>query len=316
MYGADPGTPMQGEDMALFKVGPFAFCIIRATDEGWLARLTISVRALCLPVFIVDPQTRLHLPFPHLIDWTRISTKWPASHVKDLQPHLMAQNSSLLEHSHNHLAEACVPTRKLTCMHACNMQRMYSAPACFHHTLPCQLPGILFGSWRCNVVDDREWEQVACWFDWTPYRDCSAVSGTLSWLMQKAKSVQKHSPTTFWKLNSGPLDRRLQPMKQWQAPFAVEHVFQPMPRSCEGCVYTPDAQVSCWQEEAYMHCKCATYRYRALHRCYKSGKLQEMQNAGKQHINSMSAQPCLKSVAVNSGLQTCYLDRFELYHIL
>jgi hypothetical protein len=100
--------------------------------------------------------------------------------------------------------------------------------------------------------------QVLCMLLWThAKRDCSPVTGILSALERKRR-VFKHSPTTFWKLGSQPLNRELQPFSAWKGPFVVEDVFIPAPKTCSGCTeeLPAGATVNCWQAASYMHCKC------------------------------------------------------------
>lgn len=95
---------------------------------------------------------------------------------------------------------------------------------------------------------------MRCSLTWgTLSSECNAMAAVVHSLERKRR-VFMHSPTTFWKLASQPLNRSLVEVDAWEAPFSVDSVFLPAPRTC-ACSADEQTPISCWQEQAYMHCR-------------------------------------------------------------
>ena len=134
--------------------------------------------------------------------------------------------------------------------------------------------------------------QVKCMLVWGHDGACTPIDGILSALECKRQTFM-HSPTTFWTLGSQPLNRSLVPFAEWRAPFVVEDVFLPMPKSCSGCTeeVPAGAHVACWQASSYMHCRCANF----THECFAGCILQSDKPCGAMRPNCFGqtrAGPC------------------------
>jgi hypothetical protein len=150
-----------------------------------------------------------------------------------------------------------------------NTRHVRVTPTCDYY-LVCTVC-FLFRPWRSytakvHMSDEkaRPRIQVSCLFQWpenTLRAGCSAMDGIMYQLARKRR-VFSHSPTTFWTLASQPLNRTLRPVKEWRAPFLVQDVFLPMPKTCDGCTFgtaelPAHASMRCWQTSSSMHCRCA-----------------------------------------------------------
>ncbi|KAL4284354.1 hypothetical protein GQ457_16G021560 [Hibiscus cannabinus] len=178
----------------LFKVEYFEhlrnakFCLIPRGLSSWTLRFYESFFVECVPVIISD---QIELPFQNVIDYTRITIKWPATRI----------DPQLLEY-------------------------LESIPGCFriiHNRvyLKSTIQPFLFCADEVIEGMIANGRGVKCLWIYGPESEpCSAMHGIL-WELQRKVRVFHQSAETFWLHNGTFVNRDLVEFRNWKPPMPL-----------------------------------------------------------------------------------------------